>query len=111
MLIFGILTVAFQIAAGLLYGFLIRPQRTTPQGNPTFDAATILNPVFMTCCYAILVVAGFGLLISFLKRIVWSGIGFTLFITAFTLEYYFLINAAIGWASIAEGSNRGAPQF
>lgn len=50
-------------------------------------------------------------MISFLKRIVWSGLGFTLLITAFTIEYYFLINAGIGWATLSENSSRGDPQF
>lgn len=48
-----------------------------------------------------------------MKRLVWSGIGFTLVIVAFTLEYYFLVNAAFGWAVIEEGSSRtnGAGSF
>lgn len=35
---------------------------------------------------------GFGLVISYLKRLIWSGLGFTLFITAFSIELYPLIN-------------------
>ena len=36
---------------------------------------------------------GFGLLFSFNKRLVFSGIGFTLLITILTIEWYFLFNA------------------
>lgn len=35
---------------------------------------------------------GFGLVFSYMKRLVWSGLGFTLFITAFCIEFYPLIN-------------------
>jgi hypothetical protein len=48
-LIFAILTILFQIAAGLIYGFLIRPQPVSANG---------LYPIFLTVCYAFLVVAG-----------------------------------------------------
>lgn len=37
--------------------------------------------------------SGFGLVLSYLKRLLWSGIGFTFFITAFCIEMYPLVNA------------------
>ncbi len=36
---------------------------------------------------------GFGLLFSYNKKLIWSGLGYTFFITAFVLQLYPLINA------------------
>lgn len=38
-------------------------------------------------------VVGFGLIFSYNKRLLWSGLGYTFFITAFVLQLYPLINA------------------
>lgn len=38
-------------------------------------------------------VLGFGLIFSYNKRLLWSGLGYTFFITAFVLQLYPLINA------------------
>ena len=41
-----------------------------------------------------------------MKKLVWSGLGFSLLITAMTIQYYFLCNATFGWANLEEGNNR-----
>jgi hypothetical protein len=38
-------------------------------------------------------VLGFGLIFSYNKRLLWSGLGYTFFITAFVIQLYPLINA------------------
>jgi len=38
------------------------------------------------------IISGFGLLFGYTKKLVWSGMGFNLFIVAFCLEFYPLIN-------------------
>lgn len=42
---------------------------------------------------SILTVIGFGLIFSYNKKLIWSGLGYTFFITAFVLQFYPLINA------------------
>jgi hypothetical protein len=41
---------------------------------------------------SIMTVLGFGLIFSYNKRLLWSGLGYTFFITAFVLQLYPLIN-------------------
>lgn len=47
--------------------------------------------------------AGFGLLFGYSRRLAWSGIGFTFFITAFCIEVYPLVNSF--WTKTAIQSN------
>lgn len=41
---------------------------------------------------SLMTVLGFGLIFSYNKRLLWSGLGYTFFITAFVLQLYPLIN-------------------
>jgi hypothetical protein len=78
-----------QTAFSLLYSF------TYSVKADTINVASIVNVI----CIALLVTAGtllidigFGLVLSYLKRLLWSGLGFTFFITALAVEVYPLIN-------------------
>ena len=46
-----------------------------------------------------------------MKRLAWSGIGFAFLITALTLQYFFLVNAAFGWALIENTASRTSGSF
>lgn len=89
-LIFAAAMLFLQAGMSLVYGFLIRAQ------SVQFNAASVL----VASGLAILVVAGtfshilgFGLIFGYTRRLVWSGIGFTFFITALCIELYPLVNA------------------
>lgn len=59
-----------------------------------------------------LVVVGFGLVFSYVRRLVWSSIGFSLLITCLTIELYFLMNAF--WTKVDIGSvlaGQGTPTW
>lgn len=47
---------------------------------------------------------GFGMYFSYLKNLIWNGIGFAFFITAFSIELYPLINAL--WSKVGIHSNK-----
>jgi hypothetical protein len=47
--------------------------------------------------------AGFGLYFSYLKNMLWSGLGFTLLITSLVLQWYVLVNAF--WSKANLGTN------
>lgn len=49
--------------------------------------------VHVSACWYISYKLGFGLIFSYNKRLVFSGIGFTLLITILSVEWYFLFNA------------------
>lgn len=87
--IFAAAMVFLQVAMSLVYGFLIQIQPVQ------FNAASVLVAIGL----AILVIAGtfslilgFGLIFGFTRKLVWSGIGFTFFITALCIELYPLVN-------------------
>ena len=89
-LIFAAAMLFLQAAMSLVYGFLIRVQPVQ------LNAASALVAVGL----AILVIAGtfspisgFGLIFGYTRKLVWSGIGFTFFITALCIELYPLVNA------------------
>ena len=46
---------------------------------------------------------GFGLLFAYNKHLVFSALGFTLLITAITIQWYFLVNAFWAKCAMAEG--------
>ena len=78
-----------QTAFSILYSFLYSVE------TQVVSTTAILNAVLM----ALLVTVGtfenhvgFGLVLSYLKRLIWSGLGFTLFITAFSIQFYPLVN-------------------
>lgn len=106
-LVFGIIMVGLQIGLSLVYGFLINVQHV--QLN--------ISSVVVTIGLAILVIAGnhqyiigFGLLFGYTRKLLWSGIGFTFFITALCIEVYPLINDF--WTKThLQGNNANIPDF
>lgn len=90
-LIFAILTVILHIIACFMYGFfIVVPSQLT---NGSFV------PIFIVFAHGLLVVVGkfiinvgFGLLFSYIRRLLWTGMGFTLLITALSIEFYLMIN-------------------
>jgi hypothetical protein len=104
--VFGIMMTFLQIGFSLIYGVLINVQLIQ------LNVASIV----VTIGLAILVIAGsteyilgFGLLFGYTKRLIWSGIGFTFFITAFCIEAYPLINAF--WSKTGLQSNSPYTNF
>lgn len=88
-IVFGIMMVLSQIGFSIVYGV------TFQINSSVINISSILTVIAL----AILVIGGkknlnigFGLIFSYMKRLVWSGIGFTFFITAFCIEFYPLIN-------------------
>lgn len=84
--IFGVLMIITEIIFAVMHGVYIRPVN---QAGITVSLVGFIQPFLM----ALVTVLGFGLIFSYNKRLLWSGVGFTFFITAFVLQFYPLINA------------------
>lgn len=81
--------VLLQIGLSLVYGFLINVEMATLN----------ISSVIIAIGLAILVIAGtivntigFGLVFGYTRKLLWSGIGYSFFITALCIEIYPLIN-------------------
>ena len=61
--------------------------------NQATDGTLTLLGYMMPMIMGIMTILGFGLIFSFNKKLLYSGLGFTFFITAFVLQFYPLINA------------------
>lgn len=85
--IFGVLMIFTQIVLAILHGIFIRPVMQATTGN--LSNSSIYEPMIVS----IMTVLGFGLIFSYNKRLLWSGLGYTFFIAAFCLQLYPLINA------------------
>lgn len=78
-----------QTAFSILYSFLYST------GTQVVSTTAVVNAVLMALLVTVGTFAshvGFGLVLSYLKRLIWSGLGFTLFITAFSIQFYPLVN-------------------
>ena len=77
-----------QIVIIIVNGIYIRP---IIQNDTKFkiDSFTFFGPIVISIASTL----GFGLLFSYHKRLIISGLGFSLFINAYALQYYPLISA------------------
>lgn len=78
-----------QTAFSLLYSFLYSV------GTQALNTTAITSSIMLALLVTVGTFAnnsGFGLVLSYLKRLIWSGLGFTLFITAFSIQFYPLVN-------------------
>jgi hypothetical protein len=89
-MVFGVLMIFTQICLATFNGVFIRP---IDQNTATGGAAIVPQYLFQPIAIAFVTVLGFGLIFSYNKKLLFSGLGFTLFIFAFVIQYYPLINA------------------
>lgn len=78
-----------QIIIIVMHAIYMRPEKGAA---PLASHALISVQNGIPYLLALLVIPGFGLIFSYNKKLIWSGLGFTFFITAFVLEFYPLIN-------------------
>lgn len=88
--IFAFLMIITQIIISVMHALFIR---TEPQVSDSLDYSLMSFNLLIPFLLAFLTIAGFGLIFSYNKMLIKSGLGFTFFITAFVIEYYPLINA------------------
>ncbi len=88
-IIFGVLMIMTQTIIATMNGVFIRPI----EQNGTAFAQLTAQIFFQPYVIALLTVLGFGLIFSYNKKLLFSGLGFALFIFAFIIQYYPLINA------------------
>jgi hypothetical protein len=82
-----------QVIIIVMHAIYIRPDRAATAASGaalTYPLVSVRNGI--PYVLALLVIPGFGLIFSYNKKLIWSGLGFTFFITAFVLEFYPLIN-------------------
>lgn len=87
--IFGVLMIFAQASIAALNGVFIRPVDQNAASLLALSPETFFQPVAI----ALATVLGFGLIFSYNKKLLFSGLGFALFIFAFVIQYYPLINA------------------
>lgn len=89
-IVFGVFMIITQVILATFNGVFIRPidQNSNTNGAPIYP-----QDMFQPIAIALVTVLGFGLLFSYNKKLLFSGLGFTLFIFAFVVQYYPLINA------------------
>jgi len=92
-----------QLIIATMHGIFIRPinQNNTPLNS--IPDKSIFQPFIV----ALMAVLGFGLIFSYNKKLVYSGLGFAFFIFAFVLQLYPLINAFWTKTQIIGQSVRG----
>ena len=88
-IVFGVMMIIAQVSIAALNGVFIRPI----EQNVTSILALSPEAFFQTVAVALLTVLGFGLIFSYNKKLLFSGLGFALFIFALVIQYYPLINA------------------
>jgi len=100
-----------------MHAIYIRPEKSAKNPTPTPISPTVLTtyPLIsftnaIPYLLALLVIPGFGLIFSYNKKLIWSGLGFTFFITAFVLELYPLINTFWLKTQILSNSTTGFGQ-
>jgi hypothetical protein len=89
-IIFGVLMLVTQVVLATMHGIFIRP---IDQNSSAISGNLEGIAFFMPFLIAIATVLGFGLIFSYNKKLLFSGLGFSLFIFAFVIQYYPLINA------------------
>lgn len=85
-LAFGISALVFEVLMLFMYGFFM--EYVFIQSD-TFDG---YGP-FLVFALALMVLVGFGLLLTYIQTASWTGLTFNLLIAAITIQFYFLINA------------------
>lgn len=95
--VFAGLMIFSVIVLATMHGVFMRPFEQNNIQSVLLNAA-LLNyiPVkgfFQPLVTALVVVLGFGLIFSYNRKLLFSGLGFTFFIFAFVLQYYPLVNA------------------
>jgi lysylphosphatidylglycerol synthetase-like protein (DUF2156 family) len=84
--IFAVIYLLLQFFYFWIYGYYVRPI-TYP-----LNFGGVME-VFVPAGIAFLCIVGFGLVLTYVNRLSWSGIGFAFLIVVLTFQYYFLINA------------------
>lgn len=80
--------ILMQIAICLIYSFLVWVppyEFNDPNGPVTFV------PIVTTVILFLMVVVGFGALFAYIRKLVWSALGFNLLIVCLSIEWFFLI--------------------
>lgn len=80
--VFGILLVLMQIGMCIVYGLLVNLPAynfADPTGQVNF------SPIITIVLLFFMVVLGFGSLFAYLKKLVWSALGFNLLIVCLTI--------------------------
>jgi len=88
-MIFGVLMLISQIIIAAMNGVFIRPIEQNTASLVSLSPLAFFQPLAI----ALATVLGFGLIFSYNKKLLFSGLGFALFIFAFVVQYYPLINA------------------
>lgn len=88
---FGVSLIILNVGISAMYAIL----DSTPMY--ILNINSVINAIFLI----ILAIVGFGLHLAFLKHLVWTSLGFSLLITAITLELYPLVNALWGKMNIS----------
>ena len=101
--IFAALMIFTMIVLATMNGVFIRPY---DQNNITITNIDIKS-FFQPLVTALVVVLGFGLIFSYNRKLLFSGLGFSFFIFAFVLQFYPLINAFWTRTQILGTSVRG----
>lgn len=88
---FGVSLIVLNVGVSVMYAML----DSTPMY--VLNINSVINAIFIM----LLAIIGFGLHLAFLKHLVWTSLGFSLLITAITLELYPLVNALWGKMNIS----------
>ena len=88
-IIAGVLIFLLQIAVGLLYGLLMFPKGSMPTTTnyyfTTVQVFTSVGGALFVIVGKSYLILGFGSVLSYLRGLAWSGIGFTLLIFALSV--------------------------
>lgn len=93
--VFGILLILTQIAICIVYGKLVNIPPLEPQDVQTPDVllgTPNVAPIILVTLVTFLVVVGFGALMSYTRKNVWSALGFHLVLICLTVEIFFIFN-------------------
>lgn len=86
---FGVLMILTQTIIATMNGIFIRPLDQNKISTLYLSPETFFQPFVV----ALLTVLGFGLIFSYNKKLLFSGLGFSFFIFAVVIQLYPLINA------------------
>ena len=88
-MIFGVIMIITQVVIATMNGVFIRPIEQNNATATTMPYKALFEPFVV----ALLTVLGFGLIFSYNRKLLFTGLGFAFFIFAFVLQLYPLINA------------------
>lgn len=114
--IFAVGVFSLQVFLIIMFAIFIRP---TPfvnyvYGTTTYDGldnglVTAVGAGLLVLVGTSINILGFGLYFSYLKNMIWSGLGFTFLITVIVFQYYFVVNGFWTKANVqVAGSNNFA---